>query len=454
MTVDHPPSASSAETITVPPPQPTRTPVNAWWTLAVLMMFYSLAIIDRQVIALLVQDIKHDLMLSDMQISLVLGPAFFLPYVLVGIPIGWLADRTSRRLILFVGVNIWALAALSGSLASTFVGLLVCRCFIGVGEAALAPSAYSLLAESFPRHRLGFAVGLYQSSLNMGSAIAFGLGGYLMLVADDNARAVPLFDGLSDWRLVLLLTSLPGFVLAPLIFTAKEPRVVRRDAAPEQASNADLLAFLKANARLLLLLGLGFACVTAMSNALTAWTPAYVDRQFGWPAARSGPWLGTLSAVTAIALVFKGHVIDWLYARGMPDAHVRFYTWLAMGAFPLMASLFWIPDPQIFLIGYGILQIFTLTFMVFLVPAIQIFTPERLRGRVIALFLFAFALFGSIGPVAVSLVTDYVLADGRKLGVALFLVVGTFGIVCLMLLRLSLPHLRVAMQNAATIAGR
>jgi MFS family permease len=431
---------------------PERVTPMAGWVLAVLMMFYALNIIDKQVINLLVQSIKIDLGLTDTQISLVLGPAFFIPYFLMAVPAAWVGDRISRRLAIFVGVTVWSLSAAGSGLASSFALLFLARWGVGSGEAALPPSAYPLLAAHFPRRRLGFATGIYQSSQKVGTAIAFGLGAYLIHVAGDLISAVPWLSGLKPWQLVLVLTGAPGVLLAPLIFTVSEGPKGR--APPPKPDDREFWRFIKKNAALLALLCVGFSCITATAGALMSWTPAYVERHFGWPPTRTGPWMGAVSLVASAALIFKGALMDWLYNRGMSDAHVRFYTWLSIAAFPLLATMFFIPSPEVFLLIYGGLQVLTLTFLVFLTPALQIFTPPQLRSRVMALFLMGFSIFGSIGPVCVGVITDYVVRDEQKLGISLSIVVTFFVLVSITLLRWSLPRLRAAMEAAVAEPAR
>ncbi|WP_312164000.1 MFS transporter [Phenylobacterium sp.] len=423
-----------------------RVPPMAWWVLIVAMMFYAMSIVDRQIITLLVEQIKADLGLSDTQMSLILGPAFYLSFSLFGLPAGWVADRVSRRLVLYLGVTIWSISAAGSGLAGGFLLLFLCRAGVGAGESVLSPASYSLLADHFPRNRLAFAIGIYQSSLKLGTAIAFGLGAYLIHVAGDLTRDTSWLNQLETWQLVLILTGAPGVLLAPLIFTVTETSQKRPVA--ERVDDRGLWTFVRSHAKVLLLLSLGFGCISATSGALTSWTPAYMERHFGWLPTQSGPWLGALSLVTAAALIFKGGVMDWFYNRGMRDVHVRLYHWLTLGAFPFVVVIFMIPSPEIFLVVYGILQILTLTFMGFLAPALQILTPHHLRGQVVALFLLVFAVFGSIGPVFVGMITDYVLKDELRLGTSMSIVVTTFILANIILLRLALSRLHPLLSAA------
>src|SRR3569832_2534300 len=97
----------------------------AWWMVAVLFLIYVLAWLDRLVISMLVEPIKHSMNLSDFQMSVVLGPAFASCYAIFGLPLGWAADRYSRRAVSFGGTIVWALATVACGLAGSFETLLV-----------------------------------------------------------------------------------------------------------------------------------------------------------------------------------------------------------------------------------------------------------------------------------------------------------------------------------------
>ena len=110
---------------------------RAWWMVGALFALYVLAWLDRLAVSMLVAPIKARLALTDFEMSLVLGPSFALSYAIFGIPLGWAADRFSRRLVIFCGVFVWATASLACAFATSFESLMACRVFVGIGEAAL-----------------------------------------------------------------------------------------------------------------------------------------------------------------------------------------------------------------------------------------------------------------------------------------------------------------------------
>lgn len=108
---------------------------QAWWMVGALFVLYVVAWLDRLAVSMLVAPIKERLLLSDFEMSLILGPSFALSYAIFGIPLGWAADHYSRRLVIFCGVFIWAAASLACGFATSFAGLMACRVVVGIGEA-------------------------------------------------------------------------------------------------------------------------------------------------------------------------------------------------------------------------------------------------------------------------------------------------------------------------------
>ncbi|MEP7270102.1 MAG: MFS transporter, partial [Acidobacteriota bacterium] len=155
----------------------------AWYVVAVLTFVYVFSFIDRQILALLVRPIKRDLGISDTQMSLLMGFSFAVFYTFFGIPLGRLADSRSRRSIIAVGFALWSLFTAGCGVARNFSQMLLMRMGVGVGEAALSPAAYSLITDTFPRHRLATAISVYSMGIYLGSGLALVLGGAVAALA-------------------------------------------------------------------------------------------------------------------------------------------------------------------------------------------------------------------------------------------------------------------------------
>ena len=181
--------------------------LRGWWTVAVLTIAYTFAFIDRQVINLLVTPIKRELGISDTQMSLLMGLSFALFYTLIGVLIGPLADRWSRRGLAAGGFVVWSAMSTACGMARSYGQLFLARIGVGVGEAALTPAAYSMIADEFPRERRSGALGVYSSGIYIGSSLATYLGGTLVS-ATGNAEFVllPLIGSVRPWQAVLWRT--------------------------------------------------------------------------------------------------------------------------------------------------------------------------------------------------------------------------------------------------------
>jgi MFS family permease len=416
----------------------------AWWMLAVLVTFYALSFVNRSIASMLVPPIKADLHLNDFQISLLLGPAFAVFYALAGFPFGWAADRFQRRWVIFTGVFLWSLATALSGLARSFEALLLGRIAVGVAEAALTPAAYTLIADKFPKARLTTAMAVYQGGARVGPASAFTVAGVAIAVAQALIVASPGgFGRLHDWQIVMALVGAPGMLLACLVFTFREP--ARLGTAGAGAPNHQLLfGFLKQHAALILLMLAGFSLINLCANA-AAWVPAFIERRWGWTPLQFGPILTLTGFISAGVLVLKGAAIDWLYARGMKDAHIRFFIWLLAATVPIAWFVYFIPNPVVFLLVHGLFEVVALNFMLYVSATLALIAPNQIRGQLNAIFLSLVVLLGmGTGPTVVGAITTYVLHDERALGTALTITVGGSASASLFILVFTLPRIRRA----------
>ena len=123
---------------------------SAWVMVSLMMVAYIFSFVDRYILGLLIEPIKADLNLTDTQIGLLLGPAFAIFYATMGLPLGYLADRSKRITIVSIGIFVWSLATAASGFAQKFWHLFLARMMVGVGEATLSPCALSIINDSFP----------------------------------------------------------------------------------------------------------------------------------------------------------------------------------------------------------------------------------------------------------------------------------------------------------------
>lgn len=422
----------------------------AWWMVAVLFLLNVLSMLDRLILTMLVGPIKSELLISDFQMSLVLGPAFAVFYALFGVPLGWAVDRYQRRLIIFFGVLLWAMATIASGFSRSYESLLFFRICVGIGEAALAPAAVSLMADAFPRERLTTALAVFQSAAKIGAALAMAIGGLaITYAATFLAGGKTVFGVEQPWHLVMAMVGAPGLVLAFLIFTFREPpRQVRRVPGAVVPRGA-LTAFLKSRWQLWAAMFVAFNCISMLGFGLSAWMPTYFDRAFGWTPAQYGPGLSVTNMASAASLIVNGWIIDRLYGRGMRDVHLRFYIWLILLMSPAFLLIFWTDEPVLVLLCYALVQFVTVPFFVYVSAVIVMVAPAETRGQLTAIYLASFTVIGQgAGPTLVGAITDYGFGDESRLGSSLAIVTLSGIVVALALLRVALPHLNHAIRDA------
>ena len=391
---------------------------GAWIALSVLIVFYIVAAIDRGVISLLVGPIKGDLGLSDFEMSLVLGLAFGFFYAVCGIPFGWLIDNFSRRAVLFCGVIFWSLATLGTSLVQTYPQLLIARMALGMGEAALNPAAHSILADKFSRERMATALSVYSMGAAIGGGLALALGGWVITYFSqfETVHFVVLGE-LKPWQAVFACVGLPGLLLAFLAFTFKES-APRAAAADGPRVRVPMWPFLKRRRALLLCFAASFGCVSMIIWSVNAWFPAFMDRNYGWSPAEIGSSFGFVSMIsTLLGGLCAGLVVDRLVARGYDDAHLRVLMLTLAFGVPLGVAGFLADNPYVALVMIFLLKLLVFSCFGYGAAAMQIITPQALRGRMAALYLLGMVLLGNgLGPFTVALLTEHVFRNPMRLG--------------------------------------
>lgn len=396
--------------------------VRAWWLLTVLLMLSILSSVHRFLPAMLVEPIKTDLALSDVEMSLILGPAFSIFYCLFAFPLGWAADHFDRRRVIFFGTLFWTLATVMSGFANSFSSLFLARAVVAIGETALIPAAFSLIADRFPANRLTTALAFNSMGPKIGTSLAFFLGAVTLTLAATHSLSLPFAKGLAPWQMTFVLVGLPGIAICALLFTFPEPP--RQKAIAEVQDWDEFRTFLRDERAILMPLLLGFGAIAISSGALLNWVPSYMGRHFGWDPVHVGSALGIINMLAALTLVPKGIIVDWLTARGVQAASLRFYIWM-LGLFtPVAIVAFLIADPIWFLILYGLAAVVAIPYILYISAAIQMFTPSHFRGRVLSIFLIVVMLVQGAGPIFVAVITDYIFQDPARIGASLAVSVG------------------------------
>jgi MFS family permease len=400
-----------------------RDGAYAWYVVAVLLLAYTLSFIDRMILSLLVGPIRADLGISDTQMSLLMGFAFAIFYSALGIPLGWLADRGSRRNLIVAGVAAWSLMTAVCGLAKGYAGLFLARVGVGVGEATLSPAAYSLLGDYFTREKLGRAMAVYSIGVPLGSGIALVAGALVVkFVTEGPPLVLPWLGALEPWRLTFIVVGLPGILVALLIaLTVREPL---RTGGAFGVAKGEFAAFLRTHPAALAAHFGGMSLVALVMYGAMAWIPQFLHRTYGMPVPQAGLWFGVATAICgAGGLLIGGWMADRLYRRGVRDAHLRVIRLNAILLAPVFVGMALAPSAPIAL-GLMILGMLIGTLHGGVAgAALQLITPNRLRARTVALYFLVANLVGlGLGPTAIALVTDLVFHDDGALRYSLAVV--------------------------------
>ena len=402
----------------------------SWYVVGVLTVAYVFSFIDRQILNLLVGPIRRDLQISDTEMSLLMGFSFAVFYTFFGIPMGRLADTRSRRAVISAGIVLWSITTAACGLARSFVHFLLLRMGVGVGEAALSPAAYSLIADYFPKENRATALSVYSMGIYIGSGLAYLLGGLVVSWASGQSQVMlPIVGNTRPWQVVFFVVGFAGALFALFMWSVKEP--VRKGLRMAQAADGkktigrvslrETIAYLKANKVTFICHNLGFALLSFSSYGSTAWVPEFFVRKHGWTSSQVGVVYGsTIMVFGALGIVFGGKLADRMTRRGYRDANMR------VG---LIAAIAWIPTGMLYpLVSNGNFAAALLAPTVFLVSmpfgvsaaAIQEMMPNEMRGHASAIYLFVINLIGlGLGPTAVAVMTDYVFQDDNMVNYSL-----------------------------------
>ena len=379
---------------------PTARDAHARYALGLLLVVYIFNFIDRQILAILIEDIKLEIQLTDAQLGFLGGIAFALFYTFAGIPIARWADTGSRRTIIAFGIVVWsAMTAFTGA-ARGFAMLLVARIGVGIGEAACSPPAHSLISDYFPPERRGTALSIYALGIPIGGALGTLIGAWV--------------GQTFGWRAAFVVVGLPGIVLAVVVrLTLREP--VRGSserpvgAAPEAPEPdlgvAQVLSFM-AKLRSFRHLALAGALHAFVGYGAAYFIPSFFARVHGMGLAERGTWLALLALVGAVGTFLGGVLGDRLAPRDM-----RWYMWVpgiaTVVGIPIAVCFYLIPNPYLALL-VGVPQ--AIVGPMYLGPTFamtQSLVRPHMRAVASAILLFVLNLIGlGIGPWFVGFLSD------------------------------------------------
>ncbi len=432
-------------------------PGRARFGLVVLTFTYVVSFVDRQALSLLVEPIRRDLGLTDMQLGLLQGVAFATVYAVAGLPLGRAADQFNRRNIIVLGVAFWSVMTSLCGLVRGFPALLLCRAGVGVGEAALSPSAYSMLSDYFLPRQLPAAMSFYNIGPSIGSGLAYLLGGVILSFAGD-ARTVnlsmPFLHEVRPWQVTfVVLGGLGLLVIALLAFVAEPHRRALSRSSVQEVRFAETVRFLRVHASSVLALFAGLSLLGVLSYAVMTWYPTMIVRSFGESVSRTGMLLGPLFIVSSIAGNLGGAWCALRVAdRGHRDPYVRWALIAACLVTCLGVAVPLIPSLVGTYAAAALLIVVQSSWMGSAVAGLHLAVPHSMRAQLTAILLLCTNLVGlSLGPSTVAAITQYVFGEPEALRYSLAIVSAVAGTMSVLVLWYSLrnfPRLTAAARVA------
>jgi MFS family permease len=270
---------------------------------------------DRQVLSVVLEPMKQDLGLTDTQAGM-LQTGFFLSMAFLAFPAAYLVDRWSRRKVLGLMAIIWSIFTYVTGLGRSFLGVLLPRMLVGVGEAGFAPAGTAMITAVYPQQARGRVLGIFNASIPLGASLGTILGGYLA-------------GRYGDWRVPFFVFAIPGIVLGILALFLKDYKTVT--AVDASGKRTQFLASVAALFRIPTLrwVYVGYALQLSMTMAFIVWGPAFIMRAHGLPVAKAGMLMGVIGLMGIVGAPLGGIMAD-LWQKKNPRG--RMYTCL-IGAF-------------------------------------------------------------------------------------------------------------------------
>ena len=410
------------------PPWPRASVAQAF--MLVMLVAATFSFVHRYVPSVLVDPIKREMGISDVQFSLLQGTAFAVLYGGASLVCGLLADRVHRRNLVVLGVAIWTVGTVLFGLSTSFTGLLASRALVGLGEAALGPASVSMLCDYFRPERRGRAIAVSFFGATLGSALAFAIGGRMLEAAAAGQYAgLPWVGELAPWRQVVVLMGVSGFVLVPAILAFPEPQR-RAVAVAEQLGNrAQELWALRGRIALVVLAG---ATVALADFGFSIWATALLTRTHGFSVSDAGSVLGACMLVAGVGGGWLGGVLgDRAHLRSPLTGRIDTVVYAAM-AMLLSACLLMLPGGWAAVAAFACWQVAANAAYVGCASTLQDQVSGRTRGIAAALSLCMSIGFGmGLGPTSVAALNQQIGGGGDALSSSLLIVLLAAGVATL-----------------------
>ncbi|EJL20739.1 MFS transporter [Novosphingobium sp. AP12] len=368
------------------PPAAARTGASPNLVLGMLLLVYIFNFVDRQILSILAAPIQADLGLDDAQLGMLGGLAFAILYSTLGVPLAWLADRTSRSWVITGSLVLWSLFTSACALAQGFWHIFAARVGVGIGEAGGVAPSYAVIGDHFPSHRRALALSIYSLGIPLGSAAGVLAGGYV-------AQAV-------DWRTAFLVVGLAGILIAPLfkLVVRDQPRAART-ATDAPAIRFGEVARTLAGKRAFWLLSFGAASSSMLGYGLMFWLPSLLQRSFGLDLVHTSWFIGAVLLLGGCVGVLAGGALADRLGKGDRVWYGRVPAIAFVCAVPLFAGGIWTSSVPLAFLMFLVPQALAYFWLGPVTSAVQHLVEPPARATASALFLLINNLIGLGGGI-------------------------------------------------------
>ncbi|MBU1195134.1 MAG: MFS transporter [Proteobacteria bacterium] len=405
---------------------------SAWFIVIVCTLLYTVNYMDRQVLSITTDLIKEDLGLSDSQIG-VIQTLFFLSMAFFAFPAAYLVDRWSRKKTIGLMALVWSGFTFITGMGKSFLGILIPRFMVGIGEAGFTSGGTPLIGASFPNKGRSLAMGIFNMAVPLGSALGLILGG-----------AISVKFG---WRMAFYIFAIPGIILALLAFYMKDYKTVRNIDEYGRKISFFRSAVSLFSIPTLKWLYIGFGLQNFMCFAFLVWAAPLVMRTNGVDAQKAGLLIGIIGLMSIVGSIVGGIAADLWQKKNKRGRMLTATTSLLIATVLFFFMIFY----DVRGVGY-VIGVFYGIFSIFPVPSIsavtQDVTPPSLKGVSWGMAVFCcYILGGAWSPILVGAVSDSLGsgAYGIKTGLLMTTLGGLFGA---FFYWLSARHYSVDMEKA------